>query len=130
LSDGTNTASINFSGDYVLENFKFQSDGSAGTLVVDPPVQTASNSSVDQFVFAPATGPTPVQHTIADFNPSLGMIDLRLFGNIVKSASDLIQNHLTQQGVDALLQIDVHDSILLKNVQALSLHTGDFIVHT
>ena len=90
LSDGTNTANINFSGDYVLENFKFQSDGQGGTLLVDPPVPSASNGSVDQFVFTPATGPTPVQHTLAGFDANLDMIDLRLFGNIVKSASDLI----------------------------------------
>jgi hypothetical protein len=41
VSDGTQTANINFSGNYVLENFNFSSDGSGGTLVIDPPVNSA-----------------------------------------------------------------------------------------
>jgi hypothetical protein len=129
LSDGTNSASINFSGEYVLENFKFQSDGNGGTLLVDPPVPTATSHDIDNFVFAPAGGPSPVQHTIAEFNSNLDTIDPRSFGDIVKSAFDLLQNHLTQQGADTLLQIDPNDSILFKHVQASSLHAGDFIVH-
>jgi hypothetical protein len=92
LSDGTNTASLDFAGNYVFDSFKFLSDGSGGTRVVDPPVQTASNGSllaptaeptpvqhtiidangsVDQFVFAPTTTPAPVQHTITDSNGSV-----------------------------------------------------------
>ena len=41
LSAGTQTASINFSGSYTLQNFKFASDGHGGTLVIDPPVPTS-----------------------------------------------------------------------------------------
>lgn len=41
LSAGTQTASINFSGNYTLQNFKFASDGHGGTLVIDPPVPTS-----------------------------------------------------------------------------------------
>jgi hypothetical protein len=42
LSDGTTTTNLTFSGNYVFDNFKFASDGSGGTLVIDPPVQTTS----------------------------------------------------------------------------------------
>jgi len=38
ISDGTNTANLNFTGDYTLANFKFSDDGSDGTLIIDPPV--------------------------------------------------------------------------------------------
>src|SRR5262249_46489501 len=37
ISDGTNTANLNFTGSYTLANFKFSSDGSGGTLIIDPP---------------------------------------------------------------------------------------------
>ena len=105
------------------------SDGSGGTLIVDPPVQTASNGSVDQFVFAPTVGLTPVQHTITDFNVNSDTIDLRAFGTTV-SASGLIASATPlNNGQDTLITVDSHDSILLKNVHAASLHTSDFIVH-
>jgi hypothetical protein len=42
LSDGTNTASLNFSGNHVSENFKFLSDGNGGTDLADN-AGTASN---------------------------------------------------------------------------------------
>ena len=38
VSDGTDTAHINFSGGYVLGNFEFASDAQGGTLIMDPPV--------------------------------------------------------------------------------------------
>jgi hypothetical protein len=154
LSDGTNTASLNFAEKYNFDNFKFLSDGNGGTLVVDPPVQTASNGSadqfasaptaepapaqhtitdfnhsVDQFVFAPTTGPTPVQHTIADFNVNLDTIDVSAFGTRVSASSLLASATPANNGQDTLITVDSHDSILLKNVHAASLHTSDFIIH-
>jgi hypothetical protein len=75
VTDGTNTATLDFNGTYVLANFDFASDGSGGTVVYDPPVpaQPQSPSAVghtagshaagffagagqDSFVFAPASG--------------------------------------------------------------------------
>jgi hypothetical protein len=129
LSDGTNSASINFSGSYVFENFKFSSDGNGGTLIIDPPGQTASNGSVDQFVFAPTVGLTPVQHAITDFNVNLDTIDLRAFGATVSASALIASATPLNNGQDTLITVDSHDSILLKNVQAASLHTSDFIVH-
>jgi hypothetical protein len=37
ISDGTNTANLDFSGNYTLANFKFSDDGSGGVLILDPP---------------------------------------------------------------------------------------------
>jgi hypothetical protein len=45
LGDGTNTANMNFAGNYVMANFVFQSDNGNGTLIVDPPVQSAANGA-------------------------------------------------------------------------------------
>src|SRR5262249_26014935 len=94
------------------------------------PDTLTGNGGVDQFVFKPTGALNPVHHTITDFNASLDTIDLRQFGSTVLSASDLIALHLTQQGNDVLLTLDNLDSVLLKNVQASSLHTSDFIVHS
>jgi len=129
LSDGTDTASINFSGNYAFENFKFLSDGNGGTLIIDPPIQTASNGGVDQFVFAPTSGLTPVQHTITDFNAQLDTIDLRAFGANVSASTLIASAEPANGGQDTLITVDSNDSILLKNVHAASLHTSDFIVH-
>jgi len=129
LSDGTDTASINFSGNYAFENFKFLSDGNGGTLMIDPPIQTASNGGVDQFVFAPTSGLTPVQHTITDFNAQLDTIDLRAFGPNVSAPALIASAEPANGGQDTLITVDSNDSILLKNVHAASLHTSDFIVH-
>jgi hypothetical protein len=42
VTDGTDTAELNFNGSYTLANFKFASDGSGGTIVYDPPVPTSN----------------------------------------------------------------------------------------
>ncbi|WP_407177237.1 FecR domain-containing protein [Bradyrhizobium sp. STM 3562] len=84
------------------------------------------NGGLDQFVFKPTSGPDAVQHTITDFDPNLDTIDLRQFGNGI-SVANLTAN-ATQQGSDTVVTIDAHDSLLLKNVVATSLHTSDFII--
>jgi hypothetical protein len=59
ISDGTNTANLNFTGDYTLANFKFSDDGSGGTLIIDPPVaeprDTPANGSQAPDVLANLT---------------------------------------------------------------------------
>jgi serralysin len=45
VTDGTNTATLDFNGSYVLANFDFASDGSGGTIVYDPPVQNKETGS-------------------------------------------------------------------------------------
>jgi VCBS repeat-containing protein len=85
VSDGTNTATLDFDGTYVLANFKFASDGSGGTIVYDPPVsaqpqsptaisKTISSNAAgffvgagqDSFVFAPTSG----HHSATGWNPT------------------------------------------------------------
>jgi large repetitive protein len=80
----------------------------------------------DQFVFKPTTGSTSVQHTITDFNAAIDTIDLRQFYPAI-SASTLPSG--VQVGNDTLVMLDSHDTLLLKNVAASSLHASDFIVH-
>jgi hypothetical protein len=45
VSDGTNTATINFSGNYTLASFNFASDGQGGTLITDPPPDSTTPTS-------------------------------------------------------------------------------------
>jgi hypothetical protein len=118
FGQGTNGQDVNLQG----------TNGKDVIIATNGPDTLTGNGGADQFVFKP-TGAL-VQHTITDFNASLDTIDLRQFGSTVVSASDLIAQHLSQQGNDALLTVDNLDSILLKNVQASSLHTSDFIVHS
>ena len=47
VSDGANTAVIHFSGNYVLGNFEFASDGQGGTLITDPPVAVDQTGATD-----------------------------------------------------------------------------------
>lgn len=82
------------------------------------------NGGQDQFVFTPGSSSDSVQHTILGFDTTLDKIDLRQFDNI-NSFSDII---ITQQSADALVTLDNHESILLKNVVIGNLHASDFIV--
>jgi VCBS repeat-containing protein len=87
VTDGTNTATLDFNGTYVLANFKFASDGGGGTIVYDPPVSaqpqypsvmdhTTTNNAAgffagagqDSFVFAQAHGSTTGPTTDAGHN--------------------------------------------------------------
>ncbi|MBB4372574.1 hypothetical protein GGD63_005384 [Bradyrhizobium sp. cir1] len=124
LSDGTETATIKFAGSYSIDSFEFVSDGNGGTLVVDPPTgpTLVGTSGQDQFAFTSSA--LPVQSTIVDFDLGQDKIDLREFASI-KSFSDIV---ITQQAGGALVTLDDHQSILLKNLVASSLHASDFIV--
>lgn len=82
------------------------------------------NGGQDQFVFVPGSSSDSVQHTILGFDTTLDKIDLRQFDNI-NSFSDII---ITQQNADALVTLDNHEQILLKNVVTGNLHASDFIV--
>ena len=119
------------------ENFVFAQPGSGPNITLQgtsgKDVILATNSqdvltggaSQDQFVFAPTSSGPSVQHTITDFLAGVDKVDVRQFSNI--SASALPTE--TQQGSDTLITLDSHDTLLLKNVAAVNLHTSDFIVH-
>jgi hypothetical protein len=147
VSDGTNTAVIQLTGNYSNSSFHFVGDGNeiggasgtSGTIVYDPPVPTphtdptvndtivaaARSPASDVFVFAPTSSGPAVQHTISDFAPGLDKIDIRQFSNT--SSSNLPIE--TQVGDDTLVTLDSHDSLLLKSVTATNLHASDFILH-
>ncbi|HZR76821.1 hypothetical protein [Bradyrhizobium sp.] len=131
--------SINFTGSYQLANFTVESDGSGGTLIVDPPVDssTAANTIVasgadqtlsgsgasDNFVFNFAG----VGHsTIANFDPVADTIQVSssMFANV-----QAILNAAHDDGHgNSVIAIDAHDSIILNGVSKTQLHASDFHV--
>ena len=66
VTDGSNSATLDFNGSYTLANFKFADDGNGGTIVYDPPVSsspaagtnTSADHSNDAFLFHPNLGQT------------------------------------------------------------------------
>ena len=46
VSNGTQSAALDFSGSYVLANFEFASDGKGGTIVYDPPVTAGQGGNL------------------------------------------------------------------------------------
>jgi len=46
VSNGTQTANLDLAGSYVTANFSISSDGSGGTLLVDPPVAAPAKCTV------------------------------------------------------------------------------------
>ena len=138
VTDGTNTAELDFNGSYVLANFKFASDGSGGTIVYDPPVPTsnpttpiapsAANAALtghgggDNFVFNPHFG----QATITNFAPGA---DVTRFDHTVFSsaAAVLAATHDDSLG-NAVIADAAHDTITLQHVTTAQLlaHQTDF----
>ena len=141
VTDGTNTAALDFNGSYSLANFKFASDGSGGTIVYDPPVfgqpashetagQVASGSPVnlfvtagqDSFVFEPNFGQT----TLTNFNPPTDTIQIsqRVFANMTTLLAEI---HDDGHG-NAVIADAAHDTITIQHVTTMQLltHLGDF----
>ncbi|HLG80421.1 MAG TPA: hypothetical protein VKY22_05355, partial [Bradyrhizobium sp.] len=46
VTDGTNTAALDFNGSYTLANFEFASDGKGGTILFDPPVTAGQQGNL------------------------------------------------------------------------------------
>ncbi|MDE2466052.1 MAG: hypothetical protein KGO02_20395, partial [Alphaproteobacteria bacterium] len=46
VTDGTNTAALDFNGTYALANFSFASDGKGGTILYDPPVTAGQEGNL------------------------------------------------------------------------------------
>jgi Ca2+-binding RTX toxin-like protein len=125
-SDVTDTVSFIFNQAGTGSNITLQ--GTPGKDVIFATGNTdtlTGGGGQDQFVFKPTSSPTTVEHTITDFNTALDTLDVRQFAGITASALPVE----TQQGGDTLVTLDAHDTVLLKNVLATSLHAGDFIVH-
>jgi hypothetical protein len=74
VTDGIDTANIDFNGSYTLANFKFASDGSGGTIVYDPPVPTSNalaptSSNQNTTVTEPQIGGTTGNNTVVAPGP-------------------------------------------------------------
>jgi hypothetical protein len=144
VTDGTDTATLHFTGSYVLGNFKFATDGNGGTIVYDPPVQTPSLdqspisapaksifvstsenetftgiSASDNFVFRPGFG----HDSIAAFHPGEDVISLdhTLFANI-----NAVLSSAHAVGTDTVIDHDANNTITLKNIVPANLHATDF----
>ena len=117
-------------GDSGTVNFVFNEGGRGPNVTL----QSTSGTDVmfatgynDTFVFAPSKSVN--QDTIIGFDPAHDHIDISAFPGIKNLDSWLAKaNNVAQQGTDTLITLDNHDTILLKNVQANSLHASDFIV--
>ena len=91
LSDGTDTANINFAGNYVLANFTLSNDGSGGTLIIDPPVKSTGNDGSSDaqsfsFNFDALRGPT------SNLPNTPGSFDHLELENALKSEIDQLQS--------------------------------------
>ncbi|MGH6751551.1 MAG: hypothetical protein ACREDP_05230, partial [Bradyrhizobium sp.] len=76
------------------------------------------------FLFTPVASGN-VQHTITDFEAGIDRLDVRQFLNITGASIPTA----VQQGNDTLITLDAHDTLLLKNVVASSVHPSDYLVH-
>lgn len=103
-------------------------DGKDVIFATDSSDTLIGGGAKDQFVFAPTSSQTAVQHTVNDFETGLDKIDLRQFTSITSWTQ--VSQHAAQQGVDTLLTLDSNDKILLKNTVVGNLHASDFIVHS
>ena len=81
VSDGTNSAILQFVGNYVAQNFKFTSDGNGGTIVYDPPVGTGgtqapnTGSPSDGFKFADSGHTAYIPQQVGETLPT-GMVSV------------------------------------------------------
>ena len=144
VSDGTNSAALEFNGSYSLANFKFISDGSGGTIVYDPPVSTSnpapqSSSTVaaplnfatanqmagDTFVFAPNFG----HQTINNFDPNHETIQID--HGVFADVTALMAHTSDNSSGNAVIAANAHDTITILGVttEVLQHHLNDFIIH-
>ena len=137
VSDGTNSTVLHFTGTYQAADFSFQSDGSGGTIVYDPPVSSApaptmivasapnqtltGNAASDNFVFNFAN---VGQATVTDFHPATDVLQFnsQLFANIQAA---LNATHDDGHG-NTVVALDAHDTITLSGVVKAQLHASDF----
>jgi T5SS/PEP-CTERM-associated repeat protein len=104
VSDGTNSTTLHFAGNYVPENFKFTSDGANGTIVYDPPVPSstpaiggAPSVGTPGFNFADHASPIvqTVEHVVADIiKPEVAAIKGLLGGFAGNGTTASLIDHL------------------------------------
>jgi Ca2+-binding RTX toxin-like protein len=125
LFGATDTVSFIFNQAGTGPNIALQ--GTSGKDVIfatDSADALTGGAGQDQFHFAPVASGN-VQHTITDFEAGIDRLDVRQFLNITGASIPAA----VQQGNDTLITLDAHDTLLLKNVIASSVHASDYIVH-
>jgi hypothetical protein len=140
-ANGQALDSINFTGNYQLANFTIENDGSGGTLIVDPPVDTSSPTPTNTVV---ASGPNQVlsgsapgdnfvfnfagvgHSTITNFDPAADAI--KFSSSIFANAQSILNATHDDGHGNAIIAIDAHDSITLNGVLKAQLHASDFHV--
>ena len=95
-------------------------------FATDPSDTLTGGGAKDQFVFAPTSSQSTVQHSVDDFKIGLDKIDLRQFGSI-SSLDDV--NIAPQSARTPRSRWTTTRRILLKNVIAATLKASDFIFH-
>jgi hypothetical protein len=124
VSDGTDSATLHFTGSYQAANFNFTTDGHGGTIVYDPPVA----SSHGQGVGAP-TPPAVVangQGFVFNAAPSqpTGL------AHVVEAASlTTVESTLNKLSVDPSgnsIIIDNHDAFTAQSIVKAQSHAHDF----
>jgi hypothetical protein len=148
VTDGTNTANIQFAG--TVGNLNFVSDGNNGTIVYDPPVTTSQ--SVGPVVMndpgppatstIAATAPNQAlsgfaasdtfafnfasigQATVTDFHPTTDTLQFssQLFANLQAA---LNATHDDGHG-NTVIALDAHDTITLNGIIKAQLQASDF----
>jgi VCBS repeat-containing protein len=123
VTDGIDTAKLDFNGSYTLENFKFASDGRGGTIVYDPPAPTSHawepNGGNDTFVFRPNFGnETPNIHPPG---PHAIQLDHTTF------AHDLAELAVAHDGHAVIADV-TNDTIALTHVAVPQHHPSDFLI--
>jgi hypothetical protein len=98
VSNGTQSAELDFNGSYVLANFEFASDGKGGTIVYDPPVTGQASNAAANTTNNPAVSALNQQvalftQQIAAAFPSSSAGDA---SSPTGNASELTAAHLTQ----------------------------------
>jgi hypothetical protein len=139
-ANGQALESLNFTGNYQLANFTIESDGNGGTLIIDPPVNTSTQTPNTVVASGPnqvLSGSAPAENfvfnfaavghsAIANFDPAADMIQ---FSSSVFANVQSILNAVRDDGHgNSVIAIDAHDSITLNGVSKAQLHANDFHV--
>jgi|GEM_PF-1563551 len=145
------TAQIALEGNYTNSTFQLSSDGSGGTVVIDPPAShaggttntgnqpvtvTVAGPGNDAFVFHPGIGADTIVNA-----GTTGTFELDGFSSVTSSSELATLLHEAQAGEpqslfqsvngghDTLINLGNHDVITLTNVELADLHASNFIIH-
>ena len=148
MTDGTNSANLNFNGSYTLASFHFTTDGSGGTILYDPPIvsdtdmSAARNSTTTTNNAIIASVPNEVltgngggnafvfnfagvgQDKVNDFHPETDT--LKCSSAIFTTLQNLLDTTHDDGHGNTVIDLDSHDTILLKGVLKAELSAVDF----